>query len=161
MRHPELIYRIDRALQEAGLPRLGLDDFQRAEHQTILRLVQESLGQDDAEPLDFVLNRLPLDLAEVADSLLVRTANMDPNEDRVLEDLLRAILDLRRRNLIQNIDYLRYLMEDAQQQGDLRASEYGQAMRQNLQVRERLDRALGRYTSHSALPSDKKLPRAA
>jgi hypothetical protein len=146
LRRPDLIYRVDRAMQEAGLPRISADDFQHADQQAIFQIVRESLNQTDAEPLDFALNRLPPDLAETADGLLARTGKMDPNADRVFEDLLRALLDLRRRNLRQSIDHLRYLMEESQQQGDLRAAEYGQAMQQNIRVLESLDRAIGRFT---------------
>ena len=149
MRHPDLIYRADRLMQESSLPRLGSDDFSRADQQAIFLLIRQSLDQVDAEPLDYVLNRLPPDLVEVADGILTRTQKLDPSDDRVLADLLRALLDLRRRNLRQSIDYLRYLMEESQQQGNLRASEYGQAMRQNLKTLESLDRAIGRYTDRA------------
>ncbi len=150
IRRPDLLYRVDRALQEASLPRLGLADFQSAEHQAILQLVQESLRQDISEPLHSVLNSMSLPLMDLADELLVRTQKIDPSDDRVLEDLLRALLDLRRRNLRQHIDHYRYLIEEAQQQGDLRASEYGQMMMQFTQTHDRLDRALGRYTGRQA-----------
>ena len=150
LRHPALIYRVDRALQEAGLTRMAVDDFQRTDHQAILRLLIESLGQDDAEPLEYTLNRLSLPLMDVADGLLARTENLDPNNERVLEDLLRALLDLRNRNLRDNINYLRFLMEEAQAQGDLMASEYTRRMKAFSQEKQRLDRARGQYTNRSA-----------
>ncbi len=150
LRRPALIYRIDRALQEAGLVRLAVDDFQRADHRTILRLLLDSLGQDDTEPLDFTLNRLSLQLMDIADALLARTEKLDPNNERVLEDLLRALLDLRSRNLHENINYLRFLMEEAQEQGNLQASDYAQRMVEYSLAKNRLDRARGLYTNRSA-----------
>ncbi|MFZ6026378.1 MAG: DNA primase [Chloroflexota bacterium] len=149
LRRPDLIYNADRAMQEAGLPRLGSDDFSRADRQAIFHLVRESLTQIDAEPLEFVLNRLPAELADAADKILARTEKLDPKDERVLEDLLRALLELRRRNLRQSIDYLRYLMEESQQQGDLRATEYGQIMLRNLKTLDSLDRTIGRYTNRT------------
>ena len=150
LRHPALIYRVDRALQEAGLVRLAVDDFQRADHRTILRLLLDSLNQDDTEPLDYTLNRLSLPLMDTADGLLAHTEKLDPNDERVLEDLLRALLDLRSRNLRENINYLRFLMEEAQEQGDLRASEYARQMVEYSKAINLLDRAKGLYTNRSA-----------
>jgi DNA primase len=149
LRRPDLIYNADRVMQEAGLPRLAADDFSRADRQAIFHLVRQSLNQTDAEPLEFVLNRLPPDLVEAADHVLAQTARLDPKSERVLEDFLRALLDLRRRSLRQHIDYLRYLMEESQQQGDLRAGEYGQMMLRSAKVLDSLDRTIGHYTHRS------------
>ena len=78
LRRPDLLYRVDRDLQKFGLQRLSPDDFQHADHQAILRLLQESVDQDVAEPLNYVLNRLSLPMMEVADDLLARTAEARP-----------------------------------------------------------------------------------
>jgi DNA primase len=149
LRRPDLLYRVDRKLQESGLSRLSIDDFQHADHQSILRLLQESIDQDMAEPLSFVLNSLSLPMMELADDLLARTEKLDPNDERVLNDLLRTLLDLRHRRVRQDIDYLRYLMEEAQQQGDLLTAQYQQSMVQHIQMRNRLDHALGKYTGRT------------
>jgi DNA primase len=149
LRRPDLVYRMDRTLQERGLARLALDDFHSADHKLILRLIESSLEQDHAEPLDFVLNGLSLPLMELADRLLVETEKLDPNEDRVLDDLVRTLLDLRRRSLHQHMDHMRFLMEEAQESGDLRATEYLQTMKHYIETRDRLDRALGRYTERA------------
>ncbi len=151
MRHPEMIYHVDRALQQDGLPRLAEADFERSEYRTLYSLVQESLEQDVSEPLNFVLNGLSLPLMELADALLARTEKLDPNEERVLEDLLRAILELRSREVHQGIDHLRFLMEEAQEGGDLLASEFQHSLLEYTQVLRRLNQARGRYTSRSVV----------
>ena len=117
LRRPELLYRVDRALQESGLSRLTPEDFQHADHQAIFRLFQELVDQDIAEPLNFVLNSLDLPMMELADGLLERTEKLDPVEERVLEDLMRSLLELRKRNLIQNNEYLQFMMGEAQRPG--------------------------------------------
>jgi DNA primase len=149
MRNPDLIYQVDRRLQQEKLPRLSVDDFEHAEHKAILRLFQDSLDQDIAEPQTFVFNSLSLTMMEVADDLLARTAQLDPNQERVLEDLMRGLLDLRRRKLHQEIEYQRYLIEEAQEQGDLRATQYSQNMVQLAEVKRRVDQAIKKYTSRS------------
>jgi len=150
LRRPDMLYKVDRRLQEEGLARLSLDDFQSADHQAILRYLQESIDQDAAEPLNYVLNCLSLAMMEVADGLLARSTQMDPNDDRVFGDLMRALLDLRLRRVHQNIEYSRFQIEEAQEQGDAKATQYQQIMLQNTQTKYRLDRARGRYTSRIA-----------
>jgi DNA primase len=151
LRRPELLYKVDRALQEASLSRLTPEDFQHADHQAIFKLFQESVDQDIAEPLNFVMNSLDLPMMELADGLLARTEKLDPVEERVLEDLMRSLLELRRRNLIQNSEYLRYLMEEAQQQGDFKVTQYQESMVQHTKMLNKIFKAIGKYTSHSVV----------
>jgi DNA primase len=146
LRRPDLLYRVDRDLQKFGLQRISADDFQHADHQAILRLLLESIDQDVAEPLNHVLNRLSLPMMEVADDLLARTVKLDPNDERVLGDLLRALLDMRKSSLSQSLEFLRFAMEDSQQQGDLGIDQYQHSLAQNMLLLQRLDQARGFYT---------------
>jgi light-regulated signal transduction histidine kinase (bacteriophytochrome) len=118
-----------------------------------MRLFQESVDQDVAEPINYVFNSLSLPMMELADDLLSRTAKLDPNEERVIEDLMRGLLELRRRNLQrnlhQNIEYIRYLMQEAGEQGDTKATSYLQMMVQHTETMRRLNIAVGRYTGRS------------
>jgi len=152
LRMPGLVYRVDRALQTEGLARLSPSDFQHVDHQAIARLLLESVDQDLAEPLNFVLGSLSLPMMELADDLLDRTSEMDPNEEKILEDILRDVIDLRKSSILQNIEYLRFMMEEAQEQGDLKATQYAKTMVQHTKVLESLHRARGQYTSRTALP---------
>ncbi|MCW5875910.1 MAG: DNA primase [Anaerolineales bacterium] len=151
IRTPELLYRVNRSLQEAGLARLSSGDFQHSEMQEMFRLSLESLDQDLLEPSSYALQNLPLPLLDRADELLVGSQEVDPNAERVFEDLLRSILVLRRRNLNANNEQMRYLQAAAQEEGDLKASEYAQVMVQNTLTLQRLDKALA---------SDRRLPSA-
>jgi len=151
MRRPDMVFRIDRELQQDSLPRLPSIDFDRADFQTVFTLVQESLSQDVSEPASFVLNGLSLPLMEVADELLKHTETLDPVEDRVLEDVLRGLLDLRKREINQNIGQLKFIMEEAQEQGDTSTIyECSKNIANFTMVRNRIDKALGRFTSRLA-----------
>jgi DNA primase len=150
LRRPDLLNRIDRALQENHLVRLSYDDFQSADYQTLFKLVQDSLKQDHAEPLFYVQNSLSLPLMEVADRLLIRTQRVNGSDERILEDLMRALLNLRLKRVRQQIDHVRFLMEEAQVAGDARASEYQQTMVQYSVMLARLHQALSHYTSHTS-----------
>jgi hypothetical protein len=149
LRRPNLLYQVDRKLQEDGLKRLSPDEFQHADHQAIVYLFQQSVDQDVTEPLDFVFNNLSLPMMELADNLLAQTAELDPNDERVLEDLMRGLLDLRNRNLHQDIEYQRYLIEDAQEKGNLKITQFGQTMVQLTEAKRRIDKALEKYIGRS------------
>jgi DNA primase len=148
LRRPDLVYRVDRALQENGLNRLSIDDFQTAEHQALLQLVDESLKQDRTEPQLFVQNSLSLPLMDRVDRLLAKTEKLDPNEDKVLEDLVRTLLVLRQRRLYQEIEHIQFLMEEAQLVEDQNVVDIQKTMMEYIAARSRLDQALGFYTSH-------------
>ena len=148
LRRPNLIFRVDRALQEKDLNRLLVGDFQNGDHQALLQLVVESLQQDHAEPQLFVQNSLSLPLMDLVDRLLVKTDQLDPNEEKVLEDLVRTLLVLRQRRLYQEIEHIQFLLEEAQQKEDQGVAEIQKTMMEYIAVRGRLDQALGFYTSH-------------
>jgi DNA primase len=145
VRQPELVFHVDRALHEAHLIRLSRLDFERAEYQAIFELVEESLAQDRSEPMHFVLNGLSLPLMEIVDNLLERTDKFDPKEDRVLEDMMRALLEIRRRQMSETINMLRYQMDEAAQAGDLRSKEFEESMARCTQTLRSLHQAHERY----------------
>lgn len=134
---PDLLYRLDRALQENGLGRAVPEDFGYTDHQLLFRLVRESLEQDAADPEQYLVESLPAALAGLAGSLLEGAASLDPVDDRLLEDLFRSLLALRRRIVDENVNQLRYLMEEDQ----LMAENYRQMVLQNTRLRQLLDRA--------------------
>jgi DNA primase len=148
LRRPDLVFRVDRALQENSLNRLAVDDFQTGDHQALLQLVDESLQQDRAEPQLFVQNSLSLPLMDLVDRLLVKTDQLDPNEDKVLEDLVRTLLALRQRRLYQEIEHIQFLLEEAQLVEDQNVADIQKTMMEYIAARSRLDQALGFYTSH-------------
>ena len=123
VRRPELVFHIDRALNKDHLTHLSRLDFERAEYQAIFELVKESLAQDQSEPMNYVLNRLSLPLMEIVDKLLERTDKLDPKEERVLDDMMRALLEIRRRQVTEIMNQLRYQMDEAVKTGELRTRE--------------------------------------
>jgi len=123
-RRPELLNRLDRQLQETGLQRLINEDFEYTDHQMLLDLIRQSLEQDKVDHHQFVVGHLPEALQELAGELLKQTIVLDPVEERLLEELQRSIIKLRRLGLSESLNQLRFMLEEAQQQGDLRATPY-------------------------------------
>jgi hypothetical protein len=85
---------------------------------------------------------------DLVDRLLAKTDQLDPNEDKVLEDLVRTLLVLRQRRLFQEIEHIQFLMEEAQLLEDQNVAEIQKTMMEYIAARSRLDQALGFYTSH-------------
>lgn len=150
LRQPTFLYQVDRRLQQAGLMRLSPDDFQHSDHAAIAAVFQESVDQDVAEPLNFVLNSLSLDMMDLADQLLESTVNLNLDDEKLLEDLMRGLLEIRRRRLRQHIDYLRFLMDEAHEQGDLKATQYTQTMVQHTRTLAQINQAIGKLSSRKA-----------
>jgi DNA primase len=153
IRSPDLIYRVDRHLQEDGLPRLSDKDFENTDHQILISLLIKSLDQNDIEPLDHVLNHLSDTMMNPTDVILEQTEDINPEGDDLLEDILRALIMLRERQISQQLDHLRFLLENSQENGDLKAIEYQDTMLKYATLRGRLHKARDRYT-HRTL-SDK------
>ena len=150
VRWPEMVFHVDRALHEAHLTHLSRLDFERSEHQAIYELVQESLAQDHSEPMHFVLNGLSLPLMEIADNLLERTEKLDPKEDRVLEDVMRALLEIRRRQVTEVINQLRFQLDEAALAGDFRTKEYEDGVAKCSRMLRNLHQARERFTNRAA-----------
>ena len=124
IRRPDLLYRLDRALQEAALNRMAPEDFGYTDHQVLFRLVRQSLEQDAHDADQYLRQNLPAALESLVDELAVKTGELDPLDDRLLEDLFRGVVKIRHTALNESINQLRFLQEEAQQSGSLSAASY-------------------------------------
>jgi DNA primase len=138
---PDLLYRLDRALQEVGLGRMSPDDFGYTDHQVLFRLVRQSLEQDADDTDQYLRQNIPASLETLADELAAQAGKLDPVDDRLLEDLFRAVVKLRHVALNESINQLRFLQEEAQQSGDLRADAYREMVQQHSLLLRSLDQA--------------------
>jgi DNA primase len=116
--HPELLYRLDRGLQETSLERLAPEDFGYTDHQVLFRLIQKSLEQDELESTDFLNQNLPEALDDLAKELVARAGELDQQDDRLIEDLFRAVKRIRREKVTDDFTYRRYQLNEAQESGD-------------------------------------------
>jgi DNA primase len=150
IRRPDLLYRVDRYLQEDGLLRISEDDFESADHQVLINLLIQSLDQNDIEPLDHLLNHLSDAMMTPTDRILEQTVEVSPNQVNMLKDILRALVMLREKQISQQLDHLRFLLQTTQENGDLKAGEYQDTMLKYATMSGRLHKARHRY-SHQDL----------
>jgi DNA primase len=150
LREPELVYKVDRELSREGLSRFEKKDFQNADFQILVGFIKESLLQGDEEPRDYIIRHLPEEFLETADELLQMSENLNPKSDKVLEDLMRAFLNLRMWQIVKKNDHFRYLMESSHENGDYKAAEYQKNISHYLKEKHKIDKAMKRYTSRTA-----------
>ncbi len=145
-RKPELLYRLDRLLQQYGLAPLTVQDFEYTDYQMLFSLIREAVEQDRIEQHAFVVEALPESLQGLSRELLDKTLKLDPVDEKLLEDLLRSVIKMRRVALGAGLNQLHFLLEEAQQAGDLRAASYMDlAMQYNRLLRD-LDQAQHRVS---------------
>ena len=140
LRRPDLLPHLDRRLQESGLVALSGLDFEYTDHQLILRLIQQSLEQDEAEQAHYVEAHLDESLRETYTSLLAQRAPKG-GDDKLLDELTRQVLQVRQQSLNESVNQLRFMIEDAQQTGEVRATNYQQLMLQYGRMLNHLDEA--------------------
>ena len=145
-RRPELLYRLDRRLQEGGLSALLPDDFEYTDHQMLLTLIRQSLEQVESDQHQYVVIRLTESLKGLSQELLAQAEKLNPLEERLLEDLERTVQKIRRTRASQDLTQTRFLQEEAQQNDDPRASFYQQRAMQLAQLLNSLDQANHRLT---------------
>lgn len=148
VRRPDLLYRLDRILQEAALSRISADDFGHTDFQVIFRLVRQSLEQDDEEADQYLRRNLPPALEGLVDELAAKVGELDPVDDRLLEDLFRGVAKIRRMALTESINQLRFLQEEAQQSGDMHADTYREMVQQHSMLLRSLDQAQVKPNGH-------------
>jgi DNA primase len=139
-RKPELLYRLDRQLQEYGLTALDTQDFEYTDHKLLFGLIRESVEQYKTEHHEFVVDALPDSLEIRLQELATQNEKVE-RDDKLLEELLRGVIKLRRVAAGENLNQLRFLQEEAHQDGDLRASSYQDLVLQHTRLLHDLDQA--------------------
>jgi DNA primase len=117
-RKPDLLYRVDRLLQQFGLATLSTDDFEYTDHQVIFRLIREAVEQDGTEQHAYVVESLPEALQGLSAELLAQTDRPDVLDKKLLDELLRAIRRMREQSANEKRTQYRFLQEEAQEKGD-------------------------------------------
>jgi DNA primase len=138
---PDLLYRLDRSLQEYGLTALDAQDFEYTDHKILFGFIRESVEQDKTEHHEFVVEALPESLQSLSRELLAQTEKMDSVDEKLLEELLRGVIKLRRVSAGENLNQLRFLQEEAQQGDNARASFYQDVVLQHTRLLRDLDQA--------------------
>jgi DNA primase len=108
---PDLLYKLDRMLQQAGLARIDGDDFVQTPLREVFELIRQAVDQDEIEPVDFVRNNISNLLG--SDALkLDNLSNIGTSGRDYLTDLYRQFLRLRESVYKGELQKLRFLLEE-------------------------------------------------
>jgi type II secretory pathway component PulL len=94
-----------------------------------------------------VLSHLPEAISDVSKDLLSQTEQIDPADDKLLEELLARFMDLRRANAMVNVNQLRFLLEEEQQQDGTNLKIYQEQAVQFTRLLNGLDQAKRKLSS--------------
>jgi DNA primase len=115
---PELLYRLDRSLQEYGLAALDAQDFKYTDHQLLFGLIRNAVEQDKTEHHEFFLEAMPETLQTLSREVLTRTEAFQHADEKLLEEMLRYVKRMRDESANEMIVQYEFLLRDAYDQGD-------------------------------------------
>jgi DNA primase len=142
LKKPELLYRLDRKLEEFGLSPLAVEDFEYTDHQLLFGVLRLAVEQDEKEHQNYLNTHLPEALTALTNDLLNQTEKIDKTyDDKLLEDLLNRFLDLRRTHATANVNQLRFMQEDDEGQGGANMKLYQEQTMQFTRLLRSLDMA--------------------
>jgi DNA primase len=145
VRQPDAIHLLDRILQKVGLTRFGPQDFESADHQLLIRVLQQSLEQDRLDAIAYVQENVPETLESLLSELQAPFLQGEPTPEQLIEDLARTAMRLRLRKIDQWLTQWRFLQLDLQEQGEIRLDTNRDLLiqyNQFTQIRSRLDVAV-------------------
>lgn len=144
LRKTDDLYALDRALQVSGLDRFSQADFENAEHQLIVKVLLEGLTQDAQEPQEYIREHIPEDLQERY-AVLAKPGTLDQekNGDKILEDLIRTIMNLRLLRVKETLNQLRFMQQEEPETEEEKQTWQKMTLQYTL-LRGKLDQAIGR-----------------
>ncbi len=141
---PEWLQPLNRVLQKNELSRLDVTDFEYTDHQMLARLVIQSLEQDRQEPLQYLEQQIPENLQQMTEKIRNSPFSESKNPQKLIEDLIRSVMNLRLVRVNEGLKQMRFLMEEIQEAGATEINPYQQNMLYYATMRSHLDLALGR-----------------
>ena len=111
---PENRYKIDRFLRACELNHLSLADFIHTENQEMIRVIFDSLSQDEMEPVQYIGERIDISdiRTEVSHSPRQEEEKQRISKVRKLEETARLILQIRQISINQELKELRFLQSE-------------------------------------------------
>lgn len=132
VRHPDLVAKADRQLREWKLAPLSVDDFSHTDLQIIFNVLKAALDQHRVDPGQHLQQQLDETFTLQLRRLIEASQDISTEDRRRVEDVLSAVMRLRKRNIDNALHELRFLQEDAHAQSDEELSHVYQEQIYNL-----------------------------
>ncbi len=116
LQQPHRFYELERALKKCGLDKVSLSDFDSSDHQIIADALFKGLAQDEHETTHYIQKNIPESLAERFTQLSSPGTITEKNEDKLFEDLLRTLINLRLIRINALLNQIRFIQSDEENQ---------------------------------------------
>jgi len=144
LKKPDDLYALDRALQQSDLERLSVDDFENVDHQQIVKLLLLGLAQDEMDPFEYLQANLTPALLERFTVLTAKKSiEQEKNEGKILEDLIRTIMNLRLLRVKEALNQIRFMQQEEPETQEEHFAWQKMTLQYTL-LRGKLDQAIGR-----------------
>ena len=144
---PTLIHYIDRTLRAHELACLNQEDFTQTDFRELFKQIKQALDQDAENPVAFVRQRIPEEMAEdllnLSETETYPDWRFQPNAP-ILESLLKMFIRLRRIRIDEGLDQLVFLQTQEKPEGLEESPDLGKLAVTYVQMRAKLDQALQR-----------------
>lgn len=144
---PTLIHYIDRTLRAHELACLHQEDFTQTDFRELFKQIKLALDQDVENPVAFVRQRIPEEMAEdllnVPETEAYPDWRFQPNAP-ILKSLLKMFIRLRRIRVDEGLDQLVFLQSQEKPEGSEKSPDLGKLAVTYVQMRAKLDQALQR-----------------
>jgi DNA primase len=124
VRHPDLVAKADRQLRESKLAPLSADDFSHTDLQLIFTTLKAALDQHFIDPGDYLQQNLDETFTSRLRLLIEASVDISNEDRRRIEDILSAVIRLRKRNIDSALHELRFLQESALDEDQSEAEVY-------------------------------------
>jgi hypothetical protein len=146
---PDLLYLINRKLKEQNLERVNSEEFTASEDKLLFSTIEDALDQTDEDPIDFVRGKVTPGVVERLNELQSENRDEKLDQDTLVGDLTRRVLDIRLHRLNDFLTQMRYMLEDAQKNGDMRDLLNQEQILQLSKAKDMLTKALGNLTKEN------------
>lgn len=146
LRQPDIVYRLDRMLQQNNLDRLKDADFSSTQNQHLFALIQESLSQDELDPVVYIQDQKPIGIESYSEEAQRFSMDSVIKFDDMLSDCFRTILRMRQITIHQSLQEMKYLQEDGEENKTDEAIQYQRRVHLFTQELRKITLAMGTLT---------------
>ncbi len=146
LRQPDIVYRLDRMLQQNNLDRLKDADFSSTQNQHLFALIQESLSQDELDPVVYIQDHKPIGIESYSEEAQRFSMDSVIKFDDMLSDCFRTILRMRQITIHQSLQEMKYLQEDGEENKTDEAIQYQRRVHLFTQELRKITLAMGTLT---------------
>jgi DNA primase len=145
LRRPELLFHLDRLLGTVNLHQLGIEDFDHTDYQILFTHIKDSINQDAIQPTEYIMSRVQGSLNGLVNELLLGVERLDTiqyqkhiQDRQIVEELFRIVISVRIANEKTIVDQLRFMLEEAQEEGLIFDASYSELISEHIRHKEAL-----------------------